>query len=219
LLVAVALAASGCGGGSNSSSSTSAGPPPGAPPGAKRFGPGGPPPGPPAGGARPTHGIGALTLSPSELPGFQSNGVSTATSAATFASLEGFPAAAGTTESGRLRRAGFIAGAVEHLSTNNGAEGLSIVEQFGTAARARAEVGSQTKPPSGVKQVSFAVAGIPGALGFENSSPRSDGRNIAFSVGSYYYLVGVGFASGLQNPPTRADLIAAAQRLHKRVHG
>ena len=93
------------------------------------------------------------------------------------------------------------------------------MERFGTPARARTEVTTRPKPPSGVRQVGFAVPGIPGAVGFENSSPQSAGRNIAFFVGSYYYLVGVGFASGLQNPPTRAELIAAAQRLHKRVQG
>src|SRR4051794_32322523 len=118
LLVAAGLAMGGCGGGDKSSGTSSSAASP--PAGAEQLGPGGPP-----SGGQPKHGIGALTLRQSEIPGFVTAGVSTATTAAKFAANEGLAPAPAGREAARLQRAGFVAGAIEHLFTRAGAEGLS----------------------------------------------------------------------------------------------
>jgi hypothetical protein len=226
LLLAIGLAVIGCGGGSSKSSSTASsasttptGPPPGAPPGATRFGPGGPP-GTAPGGSQPAHGIGALVLRRGELPGFSTqSAVSTATAATRFASDEGIAADKVQKEAARLARVGFRSGAIEHLMSPAGAEGLSVVERLRSPGSARAEVAFAATPQPGTQQTDFAVPGIPGARGFDSSGAQSSGHNIAFAVGSYYYLVGAGWPSVVQHPPSRAQLVTAAERLYKRVHG
>jgi hypothetical protein len=228
LLLAVGLAITGCGGSSSnkkspsassSASTTRTGPPTGAPSGATRVGPGGPPGTAPA-GPQPTHGIGALVVRRNELAGFTAQGkVSTATAPTAFAADKGIPSNRIKKEAARLARAGFVAGAIEHLVSPAGAEGLSMSERFRSSKSARAEVAFAATPPSGVKQTNFTVPGIPRARGFDNSNAQSSGHNIAFAVGSYYYLVGVGWPRGLPNPPPGAQLVTAAHRLYKRVHG
>jgi hypothetical protein len=183
--------------------------------------PGGPPGTEPA-GRQPTHGIGALVLRPGELPGFTRQGpVATATSAAKFAVREEVPPDPTKVriETARLARAGFVVGAIERVASPAGAEGLSVTDRFRTSKSARAEVAFAATPHGAAKQTSFTAPGIPGARGFDASSAQSAGHNIAFAIGSYYYLVGVGWPTGLQNPPSRAQLLAAAQRLYKRVKG
>jgi hypothetical protein len=144
--------------------------------------------------------------------------VSTATAPTAFAADKGIPSNQIKKEAARLARAGFVAGAIEHLVSPAGAEGLSMSERFRSSKSARAEVAFAATPPSGVKQTNFTVPGIPRARGFDNSNAQSSGHNIAFAVGSYYYLVGVGWPRGLPNPPPGAQLVTAAQRLYKRVH-
>jgi hypothetical protein len=226
LPLAVMFAITGCGGGGSKSSSTTGststartGPPAGAPPGATRFGPGGPPGTAPA-PSQPTHGIGALVLRRGELPGFTAQSeVSTATTGTAFAADEGIPPNRIKTEAARLARARFVAGAIEHLASPAGAEGLSVVDRFRSSRSARAEVAFAATPQPGSKQTDFTVAGIPGARGFDASSAQSSGHNIAFAVGSHYYLVGVGWPTGLAHPPSRTRLVTTAERLYKRVRG
>ena len=134
-----------------------------------------------------------------------------------FAVEEAIPPEQRNKEVARLTRAGFVAGAIEHLMSAPGAEGLSVVGQFRTAKSAHAEVAFGSKPPAGVKQTYFQVPGIPGALGFNDTDSQSSGHNIAFSTGTHYYLVGVGFQKGMPAPPTQAQLISAAERLYKRA--
>jgi hypothetical protein len=112
-----------------------------------------------------------------------------------------------------------VAGAVEHLMSRAGAEGLSVVERFRSSKSARAETAFAATPQPGAKQTDFTVPGIPGARGFDISSAQTSGYNIAFGVGSHFYLVGVGWQTALPHPPSRAKLVTAAQRLYKRVHG
>ena len=66
--------------------------------------------------------------------------------------------------------------------------------------------------------VVFAVAGIPGAVGFEQTG-ASGGRNVAFADGRFYYLVGDGWNNSAKDAVPRATLIAAATKLYQRVHG
>jgi hypothetical protein len=139
--------------------------------------------------------------------------------AVSWVSEEGGPASARAAETARLDQLGFVAGVTEHLHPANGTaqEGLSIVEQFRTAAGARAELGFRVGHVGGAGNTAFAVVGIPGAHGFGGSGPEVSGINVAFAKGRYYYLVGAGWPSGTSSPPTRAALIAAALHLYHRV--
>ncbi len=118
----------------------------------------------------------------------------------------------------RLNTLGFVAGGQQPLyGTNSGVEGVSVVEQLGSAKAARAEVAyapGQPAPPGGTLTL-FRVPGIPTAKGFELSGKEGSGSNVAFAKGRYYYVVGE--ASG--EASARAPLIAAAQSLYRRVSG
>ena len=125
-----------------------------------------------------------------------------------------YPPEQRVSEAARLKALGFIAGIAEQLAPAKGGgvneEAISLVEQFRSAHGASGEVAAQVKQALTRGESAFAVAGIPGARGFGSSRDA----NVAFSVGAYYYLVG--FESGTA---TRAQLIAAAQSLFRRVRG
>jgi hypothetical protein len=65
----------------------------------------------------------------------------------------------------------------------------------------------------------FPVGGIPDARGYHLAGSGSGGDNVVFADGPFVYLVGVGWSAKAKNTPTRAQLIAAATRLYKRLHG
>jgi hypothetical protein len=119
----------------------------------------------------------------------------------------------------RLRRLRFVAGVREDLiipgQTDRG--GLSVVEQFPTHAAAATELAANLKGPSGAPLTPFPVSAFPGAHGFGSASVG--GYNVAWADGPFFYLVGAGFRPGAANPPTAAQVIAAAHRLYVRVHG
>ena len=195
LLVALALVA-GCGSSSKSSSSTAAAPASSAP----------------------------LTLSgrvlrTGDLPGF--------TPAATPSPIrnvnEWLAAQGGGTtaaDAARLRRLHFVAGLREDLvgSGQGMPAGLSLVEQFSSSAAAASELTAVANMPV-PGQKPFAVSGIPGAHGFGGSAEGQGGYNVAWADGPYFYLVGAGYGPGTANPPTTAQVIAAAHALYRRVHG
>jgi hypothetical protein len=113
----------------------------------------------------------------------------------------------------RLERLGFVAGLREDLIGPNSLPGLSTVEQFQSAAAARAELADVTKDIG--RAPGFAVPGIPAARGF---GAPGEGFNVAFAKDRYFYLVGAEAGpAGTPRGPTRATVIAAAQRLYHRV--
>lgn len=79
----------------------------------------------------------------------------------------------------------------------------------------RAIRSSQLQQAIGRGESAFAVAGIPGARGFGFNGSQGPNANVAFAVGPDYYLVG--FQAHANGGPTRAQLIAAAQSLYRRV--
>jgi hypothetical protein len=132
------------------------------------------------------------------------------------------PAAQRAAHAASLRRLGFSAGVREQLEPTGGgpAEGISTTEQLGSSPAANAELRAQlARLNTRGGFTSFLVPAIPGAHGFATKTGGPiTGFNIAFAKGAYYYLVGVGFPTSTTPAPTRAELIAAAQRLYKRVH-
>ena len=129
----------------------------------------------------------------------------------------------------RLRGAGFVAAVREDLEWTKGSDhgALSAVVRLGSARAARAEIAQQVRdfadePHRGVvkKYQPFAVPGIPGSSGWTaTGNDGTSGHNIIFTDGPFTYHVGVGWGTQVTNPPTRAQLIAAATTLYKRVHG
>jgi len=123
-----------------------------------------------------------------------------------------------TAETARFQALGFVAGLGERLRPSQGgqAEAISIVEQFRSSSGARAEVASELRQAGSRGKSTFAVAGIPGSRGFGSSTAL----NVAFTLGAYYYLVGVGVPSpGTPGLTTRAQLVGAAESLYRRVRG
>jgi hypothetical protein len=119
-----------------------------------------------------------------------------------------------------LRENGFVAGIREELrSTALAADALSVAAQFRSTQAARAEMEHELAASHVGSFVGFAVQGIPGARGFTRSSGDSKGYNVMFTDGLFQYLVGAGFATNARKPPTRAEVIAAATTLYRRVHG
>lgn len=171
---------------------------------------------------------GALTLADrvvgfGEFPGFApTNPTSVVRGAGAWVAAQGLPAAQASAEVARLHRVGFVAGGVEQLAGPAGSgdrSALSMVEQLGSAADARRELAQNSRPPAGQgAYAAFSVPAIPGARGFDASGGGGAGHNVAFADGPYYYLVGAGFAIGASNPPSRAQVVAAATALYRRVH-
>jgi len=158
-------------------------------------------------------------LAVGELPGFTRQGTrQLGINAASW--VAELPASQRAREAARLQSLGFIAAVRElllHPASGSPAEALSIVEQFPSPRAARKELAFQVRRGIGPGVSEFAVPAIAGARGFGGSSPQSTGLNVAFTKGSYYYLVGAGWPTGSPTPTTRAALIAAAVRLYERV--
>lgn len=129
---------------------------------------------------------------------------------------------AAAAEVARLRRLGFVAGISENLVTphNQNRYGLSLLEEFKTHSGAEAEFAHATGPlATGGPWTHFTVSGIPGANGFDAIGPSNSGRNIAFVVGSTYYLEGAGWQAAASNAVSRAQVAAAATLIYKRMKG
>lgn len=154
-------------------------------------------------------------LAGNELPGFKGTQPSVSNTVSGWLAKLQTPSDQVASETKRLTRLGFVAGAREDLTGPSGRDGLSMVEQFKTPGAARSELANQlelfTTTAPGYQP--FPVAGIPGAHGYAASGP---GLNIAFASGDYYYLVGE-FVSAV-NASSEATLIAAAKRLYRGVH-
>jgi hypothetical protein len=145
-------------------------------------------------------------------------GVTTGASAWVSSPDSGIPTSGQKAEVARLRKLGFIAGVDENLVTagNQNRGGLSAVEQFSSAKSAKAELAYESTANG--PWTYFSVHGIPGARGFEALSTQGNGRNVAFTSGVYYYVVGAGWSGGSTNAVSRSTLAAVALVLYHRVH-
>ena len=195
--VVLAVAFSGCGGSHSTSSTTSATVPAGTP-----------------AALRGAHGS---VLVAGELPGFVPQGTPTlGTSAESWVAGEQVPPEKRAAEAASLRALGFVAGIEQRLAPSHGGTGeaISSVELFRSAHGASAEIASQLKQAAGRGETTFAVQGIPGGRGFGSSRGNA---NVEFSVGPYYYIVGDQVPSSTPATAARAQLVAAAESLYRRV--
>jgi len=166
----------------------------------------------------PASGIASRLLASNELPaGFTGSQPSVENTISGWLANTQTPSQEVASETKRLTRLGFLAGAREDLTGPSGA-GISVAEQFKTPGGARSELANGLKRFKAAEArfyKAFRVAGIPTALGFAETG-QPPGVNIAFASGDYFYLVGA------QIPATatsEAKIIAAARRLYRRVHG
>jgi hypothetical protein len=207
-MVLVTIAFSGCGGSSTPSSATTASTGKGS--AATTL-----PAGTPA-ALRDAHG-GMLVAG--ELPGFVPQGTPTlGTRAESWVAGEGVPPEKRAAETASLRAFGFVAGVEQRLAPSHGGtgEGISIVELFRSSHGASAEMASALKQAAGRGETTFAAPGIPGGRGFGSSAGNA---NVEFSVGPYYYVVGDQVPSSTPPIVVRAQLVAAAESLYRRVRG
>ena len=166
-------------------------------------------------------GVRGRVLTAGEMPGYSPQGQRLlGIDAQSWTIVDLTPPAQRATEGAFLTRIGFVAAVRENLVAAAGQEsGLSTVERFRSAAGARTELANVVKQflasPPGAK--TFAVPGIPRGRGFGRSGAGMAGVNVAFVSGRYCYLVGAGGPTGVPGAPTRAVVIAAAQRLYHRV--
>ncbi len=169
-----------------------------------------------AGAAALPAGVRGRVLAAGELSGMQPQAPAVGADAPSWVVAEAVAPSHRASEVARLQRLGFLAAVREPLVAENGgqAAGVSIVEQFRSAAAAGAElaVESRQNAASGGRLTPFLVPGIPGARGFELSGQGGSGANVAFTKGPYLYVVGEAAEAS-----SRASVLAAAQHLYNRV--
>ena len=194
---ASAIVLAGCSGSSHEAASTSS-----ATSGAPASGE--PPPGeaPPA-----LRAIAGRVLIAGDLPGLARHGPRTlGINANSWVAEEGLPQYERAKEVRRLEALGFVRAVRERLvpAAENGPEAISLVAQFRSVHAALEDVAAEAKVGEAHGAPPFAAPTIPGARGFGGASGVTTGYNVAFAVGPYYYLVGVGYATGTPRAPTRA---------------
>jgi hypothetical protein len=129
-------------------------------------------------------------------------------------------------EIARLRRHGFVRVVSEFLDRKALSQsGVSWVMQVGSAAAALAELKANFAYFEALDKASggyfspYSVRAIPGAKGFRVIGHGQVAENVFFADGPFLYLIGAGWPTSDKQPPARAQLVAAATKLYKRVHG
>jgi hypothetical protein len=167
---------------------------------------------------RPPPAFAARLLADNELTGFVISHVSVYRSADAFVGSEGLGPSAAATETRMLARNGFRVAVTEDLD-HQGVAGLSLMQSFTSPAAARAALSFYVAKFRGLGRGSggfafFPVAGVPRAIGFRLGPAGGAGSNVAFTDGSYYYLLG---EEGSGRGP-EGGLATAARRLYRHVH-
>jgi hypothetical protein len=166
-------------------------------------------------------GVRGRVLLRGEMPGYSPQGRRlVGINARSWVFVDETPPPQRSMEAAFLNHIGFVAGVRESLRADVGrANGLSTVEEFRSAAGARAELSSVVKQflQSSSRSKPFAVARIPGARGLGQSDAGMANVNVAFVSGRYVYLVGAGGPTGGAEGPTRATVITGAQHLYHRT--
>jgi hypothetical protein len=127
----------------------------------------------------------------------------------------------------RLRGLGFVGGLNEQLHGvyPMQAQAVSIVERFGSAAAATAElnyrydVATTRATRSGAVVRLGHVAGIPGAVAWSLRDHGTAAANVAFTSGPYFYLVGTASPSGASGTPGLKGIVVAAQSQYLQAGG
>lgn len=123
-------------------------------------------------------------------------------------------------QSSALEERGFEAGAYQSLAVPETTDAIRVVLRFETEEGAEEDVasGAEDLPGEAVTKT-FDVPGVPGARGFDVYGRTGlVGRNIAFSVGRYEYLLGFAAeAPPSKDQPTRAEFAEVAAQWHDEV--
>jgi hypothetical protein len=121
-----------------------------------------------------------------------------------------------------LRNEGFQLGISEQLySPRLHAGGTSVVAKFRTAIGARHDIERQINSARNRgSEATFPVEGIPDASGSTFSANGASGYQIAFTVGSYEYLIKISFPDNQVESypaPAETQLFSAAQVIYHRA--
>lgn len=166
-----------------------------------------------------TSDIAGRVLTSDELPaGFTASKPSVENGISGWLASRQTPSNQVASETKRLTRLGFVAGASEDLSGSGGVMGVSTAEQFKSLGGARSELANTRKlfkATATTRYKTFAVAGVPGALGLAETNPPA--VNVVFTSGDYYYLVG-SFVPAV-TASSEATITATARRLYQRERG
>ncbi|QIK65738.1 hypothetical protein G7072_04730 [Nocardioides sp. HDW12B] len=136
--------------------------------------------------------------------------------------LEEFNAGAPPEQLAALEERGFVAGAFEQLKAPRTADAVRVVIGFETPAGAKADVQSGIEDQPGEGEVEkFPVPGVPGAEGFDVFGQQGlIGRNVAFNVGEYQYILGVATQQPASKPQvSQGELAGVAQEWYAAVRG
>ena len=117
-----------------------------------------------------------------------------------------------------LRRAGFVRGLGERL--RGGASGVfavSVVAEFRTTSGAREETTNEIAVDPAF--VAFPVGGIRGGAHGAIMTPTENSYVVTFSDGRFQYGIFAVFRSSAAGALAKAQVIAAAEALYRRVHG
>jgi hypothetical protein len=110
-----------------------------------------------------------------------------------------------------VRASGFIEGMEQRYDI----QAINLAARFKSPEQAEAEVAFVPPTPPGekIKTTEFKVPGVPSAIGRKTTSDlHANGHNITFAAGDYFHLI-----AAKATDVSRADLIAATQRLYERV--
>lgn len=170
---------------------------------------------PSSGSRSATPGLTSLLVSRGEEPGFTLTPPRTMTSVAAWVSFAGGSPTQAATETRRYELELFRAAALEQTPGSGGAQGVSNVIEFATAAGAQKERANLLHPP-GVS-ARFPVAGLPTAGGLaEGSAQNGSAANVVWVQGRCTLLVGDFRPTGTA---PRQPLIKAAKAVYNRTHG
>ncbi len=162
-----------------------------------------------------TPGLTSLLVSHGGEPGFTLTPPQMMTSVHEWVSFAGGSPAQAASATRRYEVELFRAAALEQTAGSGGAQGVSNVIEFATAAGAQKEMANLLDPP-GVS-ARFPVAGIPTADGLtEGSAQNGSAANVVWVQGRCILLVGDFRPTGTA---PRQPLIKAAKAVYDRTHG
>lgn len=131
-----------------------------------------------------------------------------------------FNAGAPETQIESLEDRGFEAGSYQNLVAPETVDAVRAVLRFESAEGAEEDVAAGADDlPGEAETEQFRVPGVPGATGFDVYGQTGlVGRNIAFSVGEYEYLLGYAAeAPPSEEQPTRSEFAEVAAQWYERV--
>ena len=114
----------------------------------------------------------------------------------------------GHVDADQVRASGFVEGMRQQITAG---AGMNLAARFKTAAQAQAESEFELPPVPDIKIQRFEVPGVPGAIG-RTATGHETGYSVTFATDDVWHLI-----ASKKSGASRADVIAATQRLYQRL--